>query len=132
MTTPVLAVPSLAESAVHGATTPRARLVERFAGRLFLKVTEIAELTESDPRTVRRSIELGQIQAVRIGDTIRIPAAPFWRMAGIDPLTLRPLADDVEEPTEGTDDEPGTGSPLADVRVLTPKTGDPHRAPDIG
>lgn len=82
--------------------------LEPLARRLFLRVAEIAQLTEADPRTIRRAIELGQIEAVRLGDNaIRIPAAPFWRLCGLDPETLRPLRHDDGVDLDPDDSEAG-------------------------
>lgn len=52
-------------------------------GRLFLTVTEFAELTRVDERTVRRSIEADEIPAVRMGRTIRIPVPKVREMLGL-------------------------------------------------
>jgi excisionase family DNA binding protein len=38
-------------------------------------VAEVAALLRCDPRTVRRSIEQGQIPCVRIANTLRVPAS---------------------------------------------------------
>lgn len=46
----------------------------------FLRVAEVAVITDADPRTVRRGIEAGNIPAVRLHDaTWRVQAEPFWR-----------------------------------------------------
>lgn len=55
--------------------------------RLFLTVTDVARLLACDPRTVRQGIAAGTIPSVRIGNTIRIPAASFYALAGIPPET---------------------------------------------
>jgi excisionase family DNA binding protein len=67
--------------------------LDELRGRLFLTVTEVASITDTDPRTVRRAIDQGDIPARRIGRNVRIPAATFWpQVCGLDPETLRPLA----------------------------------------
>lgn len=52
--------------------------------RLFLSVAEVARMMECDPRTVRAGCAAGTIPSVRIGNTIRIPAALFYaQVAGL-------------------------------------------------
>jgi len=102
--------------------------LEPLRGRLFLRVSEVAQLTEADPRTIRRAIELEQIEAVRLGDsTIRIPAAPFWALCGLDPVTLEPVHDDdvdLETPTDA-EAEPSTDPATATIHAFVrPKTGE--------
>jgi excisionase family DNA binding protein len=55
------------------------------AGRLFLTVGEFSELYRCDERTARRGIERGDVPAVRVGSTVRIPVATLLRMAGLEP-----------------------------------------------
>ena len=63
-----------------------------YRGRLFLTVTDVSLITDTDPRTVRRAIEAGDIPAARVGRTVRIPAALFWpQVCGLDPISLQPL-----------------------------------------
>lgn len=42
--------------------------------RLFVTVRELAEITGMDERTVRRGIAAGEIPALRVSTTTRIPA----------------------------------------------------------
>ena len=56
------------------------------AGRLFLTVGEFSELYRCDGRTAHRGIERGEIPAVRVGSTVRIPVAALLRMAGVAEL----------------------------------------------
>jgi excisionase family DNA binding protein len=42
-------------------------------GRLFATVPEFVEVTGYDARTVRKGIEAGEIPAIRVGVTWRIP-----------------------------------------------------------
>lgn len=52
--------------------------------RLFLTTTDVARIMDCDPRTVRAGCADGTIPSVRIGNTIRIPAALFYaQVAGI-------------------------------------------------
>ena len=57
------------------------------AGRLFLTVSEFADLTRLDPRTARRAIEDGQVRAVKFGTVVRIPTVELLRMAELDGTT---------------------------------------------
>jgi excisionase family DNA binding protein len=54
------------------------------AGRLFLTVGEFSEFYRCDERTARRGVERGDVPAVRVGSTIRIPVAALLRMAGLE------------------------------------------------
>jgi excisionase family DNA binding protein len=54
------------------------------AGRLFLTVGEFSELYRCDVRTTRRGIQRGDVPAVRVGSTLRIPVAALLRMAGLE------------------------------------------------
>ena len=59
-------------------------LADAQAGRrAFLKVAEGAQIMGVDVRTFRKGIEDNVIPAVRIGNTIRIPAAPFLALCGL-------------------------------------------------
>jgi excisionase family DNA binding protein len=51
---------------------------------MFTTVPVVAQLLDLDERTVRRGIERGQLPAIRVGSTIRIPVADLLRLAGID------------------------------------------------
>jgi excisionase family DNA binding protein len=55
--------------------------------RLFTTVPVVADLLDLDERTVRRGIQRGELPAVRVGNTLRIPVAAVLRLAGIDPTT---------------------------------------------
>jgi excisionase family DNA binding protein len=59
-------------------------LLAMVRSRLFLTVGEFAELYRCDERTARRGIERGEVPAVRVGSTIRIPVAALLRMAGLE------------------------------------------------
>ena len=52
---------------------------------LFLTVTDVASMMFTDPRTIRRGIENGEIPAARIGNTVRIPTDLFCEMTGTTP-----------------------------------------------
>jgi excisionase family DNA binding protein len=56
-------------------------------GRLFLTVGEFSEFYRCDERTARRGIERGDVPAVRVGSTIRIPVAALMQMAGLEEIT---------------------------------------------
>jgi excisionase family DNA binding protein len=43
--------------------------------RLFVSPKEVAAVTRSDPRTVRRAAERGEIPSTRMGTKILIPAS---------------------------------------------------------
>jgi excisionase family DNA binding protein len=60
-------------------------LAEAIRGKLFMTAPEVAELFRVDQRTLRRAIEDGQLDAVRIGNTTRIPTAALLRLAAIEP-----------------------------------------------
>jgi excisionase family DNA binding protein len=49
--------------------------VDLLSERLFLTVSEAAELLGVDGRTVRRAIQGGQVPAVRVGTALRVPVA---------------------------------------------------------
>jgi excisionase family DNA binding protein len=59
-------------------------LAEAIRGKLFMTVPEVANLARVDQRTLRRAIEDGQLAAVRIGNTTRIPTAALLRLAAIE------------------------------------------------
>ena len=61
-----------------------AATLPELGSRLFLNVTEAAQLLQVDPRTLRRSIEAGECPHVRISGTVRIPVPAFLQWAGID------------------------------------------------
>ena len=75
--------------------------VANTGNRLFLRVSEVAELLEVDPRTVRRAIDENDLPAVRVGQTIRIPAAEFFAWARLTP-----------DSSEAGPASPATASPL--------------------
>ena len=58
--------------------------------RLFITVGEFAQLTGSDPRTVRRGIEAGDIPAVRFSQTTRIPVPKIRKLLGLEPSVSGP------------------------------------------
>jgi excisionase family DNA binding protein len=43
--------------------------------RLFASVPEVAEILGSDPRTVRRALEAGQIPGTKVGAFWKIPTS---------------------------------------------------------
>lgn len=51
-------------------------------GRLFVSVKELAGLSDTDPRTVRRGIANGDIPSVTISNSVRIPVA--WVLAHLE------------------------------------------------
>jgi excisionase family DNA binding protein len=53
-------------------------------GKLFMTVPEFAQLARVDQRTLRRAIDAGEIPAVRLGNTVRIPTAAILRLAGLE------------------------------------------------
>jgi excisionase family DNA binding protein len=53
--------------------------------RVVITVQEYAATFGADGRTVRKAIRAGQIHAVQVGDTWRIPVAPLLRQCGLDP-----------------------------------------------
>ncbi|MEV4107745.1 helix-turn-helix domain-containing protein [Nonomuraea sp. NPDC049695] len=55
-----------------------------FDGRLFATVPETAGLFGADERTVRRAIKDGQIPAVQVGATYRVPVAWLRAQALVD------------------------------------------------
>jgi excisionase family DNA binding protein len=59
-------------------------LAEAIRGKLFLTVPEVAGLYRADQRTIRRAIEAGELAAVRLANTVRIPTVAVLRMAEID------------------------------------------------
>ncbi|MFI9552361.1 helix-turn-helix domain-containing protein [Nonomuraea endophytica] len=64
---------------------------EEMSERLFATVPEVGRLLRADERTIRRAIADGQIPAVRLGATWRIPVA--W-------LRVRALLDPPPDPVE--------------------------------
>lgn len=59
---------------------PAAVIPER---RLFVSVAEAADILETDPRTVRRALQEGQIPGFKVGTFWKIPAAWLRERAGI-------------------------------------------------
>ncbi len=51
-------------------------------GRLFATVPELARWAETDPRSIRRGIEAGEIPATRFGSVVRVPMS--WVKAQLD------------------------------------------------
>jgi excisionase family DNA binding protein len=51
--------------------------------RLFVSPKEVAAVTRSDPRTVRRAAERGEIPSTRLGTKILIPASWLREKAGL-------------------------------------------------
>ncbi|HET9969828.1 MAG TPA: helix-turn-helix domain-containing protein [Streptosporangiaceae bacterium] len=49
--------------------------------RLFASVPEVAEILGSDPRTVRRALEAGQIPGTKVGAFWKIPTAWLLKQA---------------------------------------------------
>lgn len=58
--------------------------IDVLEGRLFATVPEIAEIFGYDERTVRRGIKAGQIPAVQVGATHRVPTAWVRAQALVD------------------------------------------------
>ena len=57
---------------------------DELRGRLFVTVSEAAQVLLCDERTVRRAIEAGDIPAVKVSGVTRIRAAALLTMAGIE------------------------------------------------
>jgi excisionase family DNA binding protein len=57
--------------------------LRRLNGRLFASTTEAALILRYDPRTLRKSIEAGDVPAVRVGVTYRVPVAWLRAQAGL-------------------------------------------------
>jgi excisionase family DNA binding protein len=55
------------------------------AGRVFATVPEAAAILRYDVRTVRRGIAAGDIPAIRVGATNRIPVSWLREQAGTPP-----------------------------------------------
>lgn len=53
------------------------------AGRLFATVPEFVKASGYDARTVRKGIEAGEIPAIKVGSTWRIPVAWIREQAGL-------------------------------------------------
>ena len=51
-------------------------------GKLFLTVDEVARICRTDPRTIRRAIGSGEVQARRFGRTTRIPVSEVMTLLG--------------------------------------------------
>ena len=56
-------------------------------GRLFATVPEFVKVSGYDQRTVRKGIEAGEIPAIRVGATWRIPVAWIREQARVDGAT---------------------------------------------
>lgn len=61
------------------------RALELIGNRLFLTVSEVAEHTRVDERTLRRALSAGTFPGVRIQNTWRIPAAAFLQICALTP-----------------------------------------------
>jgi excisionase family DNA binding protein len=66
--------------------------LEQLGTRMFLNVTEAAQLLQVDPRTLRRSIDAGECPHVRVSGVVRVPVPAFLQWAGIDLETAKPRA----------------------------------------
>ncbi len=53
------------------------------SSRIVITVPEYAATFDVDERTARRAIREGQLHALRIGDTWRIPVAPLLQKCGL-------------------------------------------------
>jgi excisionase family DNA binding protein len=60
-------------------------LAEAIRGKLFMTVPEVADLARVDQRTLLRAIEAGEIPAVRLANTVRIPTSTILWLAGLSP-----------------------------------------------
>lgn len=90
--------------------------------RLFLLVGEVAEILRTDPRTVRRAIEAGDITAVRVSGVVRVPTQTFLAECG--------LVAPQEEPDSAPAVDDNQERPPAPLRVLP--SADPERGPPHG
>ena len=61
--------------------------------RLFFKPVEIAEVLALNPETIRKHIRCGNIKAVRVGNSWRIPRVEAIRAVGTEDV-LRRFDDD--------------------------------------
>lgn len=61
-------------------------------GRLVASITDVAALLETDPRTVLRGIEAGDIPAVKVGRVWRIPVPKLKAMLGLADEPTTPAA----------------------------------------
>jgi excisionase family DNA binding protein len=59
-------------------------VLAELAGKLFADVPETAEVLRIDQRTVRRSIEAGDIPAIRTGQRWRVPTSWLRQAAGLE------------------------------------------------
>jgi excisionase family DNA binding protein len=57
--------------------------LDRIRGKLFATTTEAGAVLRYDHRTIRKGIEAGEIPAVRMGTTWRIPVEWIRRQAGL-------------------------------------------------
>ena len=76
--------------------------------RLFITVTEAAQILELDPRTLRRAVEAGEFPYVRISGSVRIPVPAFPRHCGLAP--------------KDSDAEPAAGPALASTPTPTKRS----------
>lgn len=58
--------------------------LEDLGERLFATVGEVSEITRYDRRTIRRSIERGEIPAIKAGVTWRVPTSWLRQVAGLE------------------------------------------------
>jgi hypothetical protein len=63
--------------------------VAELVTRVVITVPEYAATFCADERTVRRAIKYGQIQALLIGGTWRIPVAPLLPQCGLTPPDMQ-------------------------------------------
>jgi excisionase family DNA binding protein len=78
--------------------------------RVVITVAEYAVTFSYDERTVRRAIREGQLQALQVGDTWRIPVAPLLQRCG--------LADPAEFDLENSDAAADHRGIRSDIRPL--------------
>lgn len=57
--------------------------LDRLRDKLFATTTEAGAVLRYDHRTIRKAIEAGEIPAVRVGSTWRVPTAWLLREAGV-------------------------------------------------
>jgi excisionase family DNA binding protein len=62
----------------------QAQVLADLDGRLFASVPETAVVLRSDQRTVRRSIEAGDIPATAVGRVWRVPVSWLRKAAGLE------------------------------------------------
>lgn len=95
--------------------------------RLFLTVSEVAEILRADPRTVRRGIEAGDIPAVHVSSTVRIPTGPFLTACGLSPDEITAPQDDAHESEDS--EESDVDHETADLHQLPRRAAPPTPGP---